>query len=91
VFKDVDSIPFGVDFRIYLDEQVAKCDVFLAVIGRNWMKAKGRNGKPRLEDPGDFVRIEVESALKRDIPIIPVLVGGASIPPADRLPSCPGH
>ena len=87
VFKDVDSIPLGVDFRTYLDEQVAKCDVFLSVIGRNWMKAKGRKGKSRLEEPGDFVRIEVESALQRQIPIIPVLVGGAAIPPADRLPA----
>lgn len=87
VFKDVDSIDFGVDFRKHLDEQVAKCDVFLAVIGRNWMKAKGRKGKSRLEEPGDFVRIEVESALKREIPVIPALVGRASIPPADRLPA----
>lgn len=86
VFRDVDSIPLGVDFRTYLDEQVAKCDVFLAVIGRDWMKAKGRKGKSRLEDPGDFVRIEIESALKRQIPVIPVLVQGASIPPAERLP-----
>ncbi|TKB76473.1 MAG: DUF4062 domain-containing protein [Nitrospira sp.] len=44
VFKDVDSIPLGVDFRTYLDEQVSKCDVFLAVIGRDWMKAEGRKG-----------------------------------------------
>lgn len=87
VFKDVDSIPLGVDFREHLDQQVAKCGVFLAVIGRNWMKGKGRKGKSRLEEPRDWVRIEVESALKRHIPIIPVLVGGASIPPADRLPS----
>ncbi|MBH0181063.1 MAG: SUMF1/EgtB/PvdO family nonheme iron enzyme [Nitrospira sp.] len=87
VFKDVDSIPLGVDFRIYLDEQVAKCDVFLAVIGRDWMKAGGRKGKSRLDDPGDYVRIEVESALKRHIPVIPVLVGGASIPFVERLPA----
>lgn len=87
VFKDVDSIPLGVDFRTYLDAPVAKCDVFLAVIGRNWMKAKDRKGKSRLEDPGDFVRIEIESALKRQIPVIPVLVSGASIPSADRLPA----
>lgn len=86
VFKDVDSIPFGVDFRSYLDAQVAKCEVFLAVIGRDWMKKRGSKGKSRLEDAGDFVRIEIESALKRHIPVIPVLVGGASIPPADRLP-----
>jgi len=87
VIKDVDSIPLGVDFRTYLDAQVAKCDVFLAVIGRNWMKAKGRKGKSRLEDPGDFVRIEIESALKRRIPVIPVLVQGAKIPEAERLPA----
>lgn len=86
VFWDVDSIPLGVDFRAYLDEQVAKCDVFLAVIGRDWLRGKGRKGKSRLEDPGDFVRIEIESALTRQIPVIPVLVGGASIPPAERLP-----
>ena len=64
IFKDVDSIPFGVDFRIYLDAQVAKCEVFLAVIGRDWMKKRGSKGKSRLEDPGDFVRIEIESALQ---------------------------
>ncbi|MDX2253137.1 MAG: SUMF1/EgtB/PvdO family nonheme iron enzyme [Nitrospira sp.] len=86
VFKDVDSIPLGVDFRIYLDEQVAKCEVFLAVIGREWMKKRGSKGKSRLDDPGDFVRIEIESALRRKIPVIPVLVTGASIPLADRLP-----
>lgn len=87
VFRDVDSIPLGVDFRAYLDEQVAKCDVFLAVIGRDWLRGKGRKGKSRLEDPGDFVRVEIESALKRHIPVIPVLVGGATIPPAERLPA----
>jgi len=85
VFKDVDSIPLGVDFRVYLDQQVAKCEVFLAVIGREWMKARGRKGKARLDDPGDFGRIEIEAALKRQIPVIPVLVGGASIPAAKRL------
>jgi formylglycine-generating enzyme required for sulfatase activity len=87
VFKDVDSIPLGVDFRIYLDEQVAKCEVFLAVIGRNWMKNLGSTGKTRLDDPRDFVRIEIESALKRQIPVIPVLVSEATIPSAGRLPA----
>ena len=59
--------------------------MFLVVIGRDWIKKRGSKGKSRLEDPGDFVRIEVESALKRDIPIIPVLVSGAAIPLVDRL------
>lgn len=86
VFVDVDSIPFGVDFRKYLNEQVAKCDVFLAVIGPDWMGAKDAEDRARLEDPTDFVRIEIESALKRQIPVVPVLVRGASIPPAKQLP-----
>ena len=60
--------------------------MFLAVIGRDWMKSKVRKGKSRLEDPGDFVRIEIESALKRRIPVIPLLVQGAKIPEAARLP-----
>jgi len=87
VFKDVDNIPLGIDFRIYLDQEVAKCDVFLAVIGRHWMKPQGQKGKSRLADPADFVRLEIEAALKRQIPVIPVLVEGAVIPPADRLPT----
>ncbi|MDF0675674.1 MAG: SUMF1/EgtB/PvdO family nonheme iron enzyme [Nitrospira sp.] len=87
VFLDVDSIPHGVDFRKYLDEQVAKCEVFLAVIGPDWMGPRDSQGKTRLEDPGDFVRLEVESALKRQIPVIPVFVRGASIPPAQQLPT----
>ena len=87
IFKDVDSIPLGIDFRTYLDEQVAKCEVFLAVIGQDWMKKRGSKGKSRLENPGDFVRIEIESALKRNIPVIPVLVRGASIPLAKQFPA----
>lgn len=87
VFKDVDSIPLSVDFRKYLDEQVSKCDVFLVVIGRDWMRVRGSKGKSRLEDPEDFVRIEIESALRRCIPVIPVLVSGAKPPSADRLPA----
>jgi formylglycine-generating enzyme required for sulfatase activity len=87
VFKDVDSIPLGVDFRTYLDEQVAKCEVFLAVIGRDWMKNLGSTGKTRLDDPRDFVRIEIESALKRQIPVIPVLVSGALIPSSEQFPA----
>ena len=89
VFVDVDStpFPFGVDFRKHLDEQVAKCDVFLAVIGPDWVGTKDGEGKSRLDDSRDFVRIEIESALKREIPIIPVLVRGAKIPDPERLPA----
>ena len=84
--KDVDSIPLSVDFRKYLDEWVAKCEVFLVVIGRDWVKKLGNKGKSRLDDPTDFVRMEVESALKRQMLVIAVLVNGASLPASDLLP-----
>jgi TIR domain len=85
IFKDVDSIPLGVDFRVHLGNVVGRCNFVLAVIGPQWMSASGPNGR-RLEDKGDFVRVEIESALARDIPVIPILVGGASLPSDTELP-----
>ncbi|MFN9295010.1 MAG: toll/interleukin-1 receptor domain-containing protein, partial [Planctomyces sp.] len=70
VFLDVDNIPPGVDFRNHLDAAVAKCDVFLALIGNEWLSTS-ESGVSRLEDARDFVRIELESALRRSIPVIP--------------------
>jgi hypothetical protein len=86
VFKDVDSIPLGLDFRAVLTERVAGCDVFLAVIGDAWLSIAGKSGFRRLDDPGDFVRIEIEAALNRQIPVIPVLVGDSPVPRAEELP-----
>jgi len=86
VFKDVDSIPFGVDFRKHLDDMVSKCDVLLAIIGPEWLASSNAAGTPRIEDERDFVRIEIESALKRDIPLIPVVVRGTEIPAENQLP-----
>src|ERR1700733_11425134 len=76
VFKDVYSIPLGSDFRAVLNEWVGGCSVFLAIIGDAWLSAIGPSGSRRLDDPNDFVRIEIESALARgdDITVIPVLV-----------------
>ena len=87
VFKDVDTIPFGVDFREYLNEAVSKCSVLLAVIGKDWLTISDEAGNRRLDDPADFVRIEIEAALARGIPVVPILVQGASMPKADDLPS----
>jgi sulfatase modifying factor 1 len=90
VFMDIDDIPFGVDFRKHLDEAVSRCDVLLAIIGENWLnvchREGPRQGSRRLEDPADFVRIEILSALARGIPVIPVLVGGARVPTERELP-----
>ena len=88
IFIDIDSIPAGVDFYDYLDNRVSECDVLLALIGSGWLEAKSsRTGKRRLDDPDDFVRIEIASALNRNIPVVPVLLDGAPIPYADDLPN----
>ena len=86
VFDDVDSIPLGLDFREVLSERLAGCDVFLAVIGDAWLSIAGPGGTRRLDDPGDLVRMEIEAALGRKIPLIPVLVGKSSVPKAEQLP-----
>lgn len=78
VFKDFDSIPLGVDFKLHLEEAVAKCSVFLAVISPSWHE--------KLQHARDFVRIEVEAALRRDIPIIPLFVLRATMPDDEQLP-----
>jgi TIR domain len=86
LFMDVDHIPAGVDFVDYLHSQVAACDVFLAVIGPNWLDAKDDDGHRRFDNPDDFVTIEIAAALARKIRVIPVLVDGARTPKADKLP-----
>jgi TIR domain/PAN domain len=86
LFMDVDHIPAGVDFVEYLSSQVAECDVFLAVIGPNWLDSKDDDGRRRFDNPDDFVTIEITAALARKIRVIPVLVDGARTPKADKLP-----
>jgi uncharacterized membrane protein YhaH (DUF805 family) len=86
LFMDVDAIEPGVDFVKSLDEQVANCTAFIAVIGPGWLTARSNNRKLRLHNPSDYVRVEIESALKRDVRVIPVLVDGASMPRSSDLP-----
>lgn len=85
VFFDVDAIPAGVDFRKFIKAAVEKCDVLLVIIGDNWL-AKDSDGIVRITKSDDFVRIEIETALLRKIPIIPILVGNSKIPSAHQLP-----
>jgi len=86
VFKDVDSIPLGVDFRDHLGNVVGRCNLVLAVIGDQWLTSAAAGGEHRLDDAKDFVRIELESALERRIPVIPLLVRGAAVPSDSELP-----
>jgi hypothetical protein len=86
LFMDVDSIPLGVDFSKVLRNEVEKCEVLLALIGPQWLDARDDQGERRLEDPNDFLRFEIATALERDIRVIPVLLDGAGLPDADQLP-----
>jgi len=83
---DVDHIPPGVDFVTHLNNQVAACDVFLAIIGPNWLNVANEKGDRRLDAADDFVAIEIAAALARNIRVIPVLVDGAQMPKAGELP-----
>jgi ketosteroid isomerase-like protein len=86
VFMDVDLAP-GVDFVERVTEAVGACDVLLVVIGPNWARTTDGRGNVRLADSNDFVRLEVEIALRRpDVAVIPLLVGGAQMPAPDQLP-----
>ncbi|MDQ8700122.1 toll/interleukin-1 receptor domain-containing protein [Hyphomicrobium sp. LHD-15] len=86
IFMDVDAIPLGVNFVKYISDEVGKSDVMLAIIGRDWLNACDENGRRRLDNPNDFVRIEISTALQRDIPVIPITVGGAPMPRVETLP-----
>jgi len=87
IFKDVDSIPPGSDFEERLQDEVAECDVLLAVIGPAWLTARDEHGNRRLENKSDFVRVEIEAALQRSVPVVPLLVRGATVPAGEQLPS----
>lgn len=86
VFMDVAGIDAGTDFRVAIDKNIASCSVLLALIGKDWINAKDAENNRRLDNPNDFVRLEIASALKRDIPVIPVLVRDAAMPRSEQLP-----
>jgi hypothetical protein len=85
IFMDVDSISFGLDFAEAIRTAVASCDVLLAMIGPEWLTISER-GRRRLDDPDDFVRLEIEAALERNVRVVPVLVDEAELPTREQLP-----
>jgi TIR domain len=87
IFKDVDDIPPGANYRAILEHEVALCDVLLVIIGQRWLNASDPQGRRRLDHPDDFVRIEIETGLKRaNVLVIPVLVDEAVMPTPEELP-----
>lgn len=86
VFRDVDSIEPGEDFYAKIRAEVESCDVALVLIGKAWLSAVDYAGGRRLDNPRDFVRLEIEAALTKQVPIIPLLFEGARMPHEEELP-----
>lgn len=83
IFVDIDTIEPGEDFVAVIENAVGSCDILIAVIGRNWLSGSGSG---QLDNPNNFVRLEIATALRRDIRVIPVLVQRASMPKPQDLP-----
>jgi hypothetical protein len=86
VFMDYDSTPIGVDFRSHIMAELDKCEILLAIIGPRWLGDDGK-GRKRIDEEADWVRIEIEYALKRKIPVVPVLIDRTPMPRAEDLPA----
>ena len=87
IFMDVDSIELGLDFTDVIEDRLGQCRVMLVVMGRHWLDCSAPDGERRLDNPDDFVRLEVETALARqDVRVIPVLVDDAVVPKSSDLP-----
>ena len=85
IFMDIDNIPFGTDFRDHIQQAFEHCDVVIIIVGVKWI-GPGKGKRSRINEQTDPVRIEVETALKRGVPILPVLVNGARMPTSEELP-----
>jgi hypothetical protein len=86
VFMDVDSIGIGVDFVEVVENAVGSCKILIALIGKDWLDVTDKKGRRRLDNPQDLVRVEIETALKRGIKVIPATVQDALMPSEDVLP-----
>lgn len=85
IFMDVDTLEPGEDFVEVIENAVSSCDIFIALIGKRWLSSKDESGR-RIENPYDWVRLEISAALNSGIRVVPVLVDGATMPRPDELP-----
>src|SRR6516164_6675547 len=86
LFFDIDNIEPGLEFKKEISKRVEACDVLLALIGPKWLSTSDDRGARRLDNPNDFVRLEIETALARDIRVVPLLIDGARMPQPEDLP-----
>jgi hypothetical protein len=89
IFIDVDGILPGKDFFEELSGRVAECDILLAVVGKRWADVRDDEGSRRIDNPNDWVRFEIESALGQGKHVIPVLVDGAEMPRPEKTAAGP--
>jgi hypothetical protein len=85
IFRDIDDIPPGIDFRVHINETLLRTHILLAIVGPEWLGA-AQGGVERIQEESDPVRVEVETALRRRVPIIPILIGNTRMPSSDHLP-----
>jgi len=86
VFMDIDTIAPGTDFGSVIKDTIAQCEILLVLIGKTWLSITDAIGQRRLDNREDFVRLEVQTGLESNIAVIPLLVGGATMPSAEDLP-----
>lgn len=87
IFRDVESLAGGTDYKVAIESAITQCVAMLAVIGPRWLDMRSDDGTRRLDNPDDFIVLEIGAALSNGITVIPVLVGGAKMPSADQLPA----
>ena len=86
IFRDIEKIELGVDFEQALNQALENCEIMLVLIGRQWLTVADAQGQRRLDHPNDWIRIEIVTALKRGVRVVPVLIDGAPLPSEADLP-----
>ena len=86
IFRDIDDIPPGIDFRVHINQTLLKTHILLAIVGPQWLGMASDGSADRIQEESDPVRVEVETALRRRVPLIPVLIGATKMPSSDLLP-----
>jgi hypothetical protein len=91
VFRDITGIDYGHDFSQVIDQKLEESGAVVVLIGEKWSAITDKEGKRRLDDPADYVSREISAALKSKVPVIPVLIGDATMPRTDELPETLGE
>src|SRR6202035_1644128 len=86
IFRDIDDIPPGIDFRVHINQTLLKTNILLAIVGPQWLGMASDGSAARIHEEPDPVRVEVETALRRRVPLIPILIGTTKMPGSDQLP-----